>query len=252
MDCDGRGGVAHHLHLRAERQHLHPLAGRAVCEATCAASRLARASRSPARMLNELSMASTVSLDRRPMPPAVIARYGRAKASASSSDQRRAQREQQQVPQAPVLDGALRAPLEKHQRAEGQRRGFVLAQQVQPDGQAHRQRSRQNHGARNPILHPPLPHGQILAQAFVQRTAGVHQEIIQARAFGLVAQRLDVRVDLAAVFVARVFRRNFQMCRWFPCPSAAPARGIWARSPADRARGTASLRCRGSAAARRS
>ncbi len=57
-----------------------------------------------------------------------------------------AQREQQQVAQAAVLDGALRAPLEEHQRAEGMRRAAVLAQQMDLKRQADRHRAGQKPG----------------------------------------------------------------------------------------------------------
>ena len=54
-----------------------------------------------------------------------------------------AQREQQQIAQAAMLDGALRSPLEEHQRAEGMRRAAILAQQMDPKRQADRDRAGQ-------------------------------------------------------------------------------------------------------------
>ena len=48
---------------------------------------------------------------------------GLAKASASSRSTASRKRQQQQIAQAAMLDGALRAPLEEHQRAERARRG---------------------------------------------------------------------------------------------------------------------------------
>ena len=58
-------------------------------------------------------------------------REGQRDAARCSRD---AHGEQQQVLQPPVLDRALRALLEEHQRAERQRRRLVLPQQVHLDG----------------------------------------------------------------------------------------------------------------------
>ena len=55
------GDFAHHLHARSEGQHLGALARRAIRRPADLAARLAWSRRLPARMLSELSMASTVT-----------------------------------------------------------------------------------------------------------------------------------------------------------------------------------------------
>ena len=102
-------------------------------------------------MLKELSMASTVT------SPAALERQdllrwmkGLAKASASSRISSRAQREQQQIAQAAVLDRALRALLEEHQRAERLRRGLVLRSRWSQTGRPTAAAPARNQGARNP------------------------------------------------------------------------------------------------------
>ena len=72
---------------------------------------------------------------------------GLAKASAMQQNHRQAEGQQQQIAQAAMLDGALRAPLEEHERAEGQRRGSMAAQQVQIDGQTRRKAAGQEPGS---------------------------------------------------------------------------------------------------------
>ncbi len=63
--------------------------------------------------------------------------------------------EQQEVSQAPLLDGTLRAALKEHQRAEGTRRGAVTLQQMDIDGQSRRHRTGQKPGSQK--AHQRLP-----------------------------------------------------------------------------------------------
>src|SRR4051812_17400053 len=70
-----------------------------------------------------------------------------------------------------------------------------------------------NQGAKKPILESPLSHREILPQTFVERPAGVHQEVLETRTARLRAERFDVRVNAAAILVARIFRRDFERVR---------------------------------------
>ena len=140
-------------------------------------------------MLNELSITSSMQFF------AVHAR-GRAvderigERQHEQQKQQRAQRQQQQIAQAAMLDGALRAPLEKHQRAERVRRGRVAPQQVHIEGQGHRRNARQKPGSEEAHLVPPLADREIFAQGVVERLVGDEQVIIHPRAARFVPQRL--------------------------------------------------------------
>ena len=96
--------------------------------------------------------------------------------------QSHAQRKQQQIAQAAMLDGALRAPLEEHQRAERMRRAAVLAQQVDPERQADDAPApARNQGARKPTLQPPLADQEVFAHGVVERPVGAEQKIVDVR-----------------------------------------------------------------------
>ena len=77
-----------------------------------------------------------------------------------------AQSEQQQVLQAAVFDGTLRAPLEKHERAERHRFLAVLPQQVDIDREADGGRSGEKPWREEAQLPSPLPDGQIVRSAW--------------------------------------------------------------------------------------
>ena len=71
-----------------------------------------------------------------------------------------------------------------------------------------------NHGVKNPIdLQSPLANLEILAQAFVEGPAGIHQKVVHARAADLRCKCFDMRVHLAAVFVGGIFGRDFERFR---------------------------------------
>ena len=88
-------------------------------------------------MLKELSTAM-ISILRPPAAPPVPADKRIGEREGDQQQQSHAQGQQKQVAQSAVLDGALGAPLEEHQRTEGMRSAAVLAQQMdpkrQPDG----------------------------------------------------------------------------------------------------------------------
>ena len=85
-------------------------------------------------MLNELSITSRSSLSPEACSRRTLdKRIGESK--RQKNKQREAQRKQQQVSQAAMLDGALRALLEKHERTERVRRSSdVAAKQVEIEG----------------------------------------------------------------------------------------------------------------------
>ena len=83
-------------------------------------------------------------------------------------NQERAQGEQHEVPQAAVLDGALRALFEEHQRTEGQRRALVFLQQVQPDGQSDGRDACEKPRGQKSHLELSPPDGEIFTQAFIE------------------------------------------------------------------------------------
>jgi len=118
-------------------------------------------------MLSELSMARMVTSPERDTASSVRGRYGCAKRHRQQREQQRAQREQNQIAQAAMLDGALRAPLEKHQRAEGTGVALCLRNKCsqtagprRPDRPGTRERE-------SPFRASPA-HAQILAQAFIE------------------------------------------------------------------------------------
>ena len=76
----------------------------------------------------------------------VLPDVGVGESQNKEQDEGRAEGEEQEITQAAVLDGTLNMLLEEHERAEGQRVGAVLAQQVQPDGQPDGDRSGEEPG----------------------------------------------------------------------------------------------------------
>ena len=71
----------------------------------------------------------------------VLFDVGMRKSKREQEEQQRAKREENQIAQAAVLDGALRTLLEEHERAERQGLRAVLAQEVKPHGQTYRERA---------------------------------------------------------------------------------------------------------------
>ncbi len=141
MDLDGGLeliGVFHRLrqemHARADRQHLPALAGMQLRDRAQGGLFGAR------QMIVVAHAEGIVHRDDQHLAAA-----GRAAGAADErigegqrdqQQQSHAQGEQQQIAQAAMLDGALRAPFEEHQRAEGMRRAAILAQQMNPERQA--------------------------------------------------------------------------------------------------------------------
>ena len=111
----------------------------------------ASARRVPARMLSELSIAMT-EISSLCGPRWIRALCKDLRTPARSENQQRAEAKQHQVAQPAVLDGALRAPLEKHQRAERQRRASCASAAGAATPEARRPAApAKNHGVRNPI-----------------------------------------------------------------------------------------------------
>ena len=203
------GHLAHRLHARTERQHLralprsqprHHAPGHLLCLVQPVAGAHAE---------------GVIDREHGHFPRAAGGRHRLAhvrmrERQHDQQDQRRAQREQHQVAQPPVLDRALYPPLEEHQGAEGQRCGLVFLQKMQPDRQSHRHRAGQKPGREETHLEPPLAHGQVFPQPFIQRPRRIHEEVFHPRAARRRGQRLNVRIDLPRVLVARILGRNFQ------------------------------------------
>src|SRR5258708_8510824 len=71
--------------------------------------------------------------------------------------QRNPERQQQQIAQTAMLDGALGAPLEEHQGAEGMRGAAILAQEMDPERQSNIRQSSPKPTPHQPPFPPPLP-----------------------------------------------------------------------------------------------
>ena len=144
---------------------------------------LARASRSPARMLSELSTASMVISPVRRPARMVRLRYGLANASASSATSAvRSANSTRYRSRRCLIELCVRRS-KNISELKGSGVAAVLFQQVQPDGQPHRRRAGQKPWREKAHLHPPLPDGQVLAQPFVERPRRVHQKVVHPRRF---------------------------------------------------------------------
>ena len=136
-------------------------------------------------MLNELSMAKTMV-----RPPLARAIDGRMHVRAGEGqneqrDEEAAQGEKQQILQAAVLDGALRPPLEEHERTERHGLLAVLPKQVDVNRAGPSTASpAKNHGAMKPNYILLWRSGEKIAQALVERLGGVQKKVIQTGGAG--------------------------------------------------------------------
>ena len=220
------GHLAHRLHARSERQHLRAL------------PRAQPRHHAPGHLFGLVQPVAGAHAERvvdrqhGDFPRAAGRRHRLAhvrmrERQRDQQDQRHPQRQQHQVAQPPVLDGALYAALEEHQGAERQRRGLVFLQKMQPDRQSHGHRAGQKPGREEAHLEPPLAHGQVLAQPFIQRPRGIHEEVFHPR-----AARCRGQAPRCANRSSAGTRRAYTQAKLpahrprFPYPPAAPARGI--------------------------